>query len=51
MTTITKEAPVKQSLSKGKKVSEKPKSKTTLFWEKNPNGIGSTIINMRAVLR
>jgi hypothetical protein len=29
---------------------EKPKSKTVLFWEKYPNGIG-TIINMRAVLR
>jgi hypothetical protein len=29
---------------------EKPKSKTSLFWEKYPNGIG-TIVNMRAVLR
>jgi hypothetical protein len=30
---------------------QKPKSKTTLFWEKYPNGTGSEIINMRAVLR
>ena len=30
---------------------KKKKSKTTLWWEKNPNGIGSEIINMRAVLR
>ena len=30
---------------------QKPKSKTTLFWEKYPDGIGSKIINMRAVLR
>ena len=29
----------------------KKKSKTTLFWEKYPNGIGGKIINMRAVLR
>ncbi|MDR0573019.1 MAG: hypothetical protein LBG96_03135 [Tannerella sp.] len=29
---------------------EKPKSKIALFWEKNPNGIG-TIVNMRAVLK
>ena len=27
------------------------KSKTRLFWEKYPDGIGSEIINMRAVLR
>jgi hypothetical protein len=30
---------------------QKPKSKTTLFWEKYPEGIGSEIVNMRAVLR
>jgi hypothetical protein len=29
---------------------QKPKSKTTLFWEKYPNGI-LKIINMKAVLR
>ena len=29
---------------------EKPKSKIALFWERNPNGIG-TIVNMEAVLR
>ena len=29
---------------------EKPKSKTTLFWEKYPNGI-LEIVDMRAVLR
>ena len=32
-------------------VEQKPKSKTTIFWEKYPEGIGSKIINMRAVLR
>ena len=30
---------------------QKPKSKTRLFWEKYPEGIGSEIVNMRAVLR
>ena len=30
---------------------QKPKSKTTLFWEKYPDGIGSKIIDMRAVLK
>ena len=29
---------------------QKPKSKTTLFWEKYPNGI-LKIVDMRAVLR
>ena len=29
----------------------KRKSKITLWWEKNPNGIGSEIVNMRAILR
>jgi hypothetical protein len=29
---------------------EKPKSKTTLFWEKHPNGI-LRIIDMKAVLQ
>jgi hypothetical protein len=29
---------------------QKPKSKFTLFWENNPNGI-LEIVNMRAVLR
>jgi hypothetical protein len=29
---------------------EQQKSKTVLFWEKYPNGIGK-IVNMRAVLR
>jgi len=29
----------------------KRKSKIALWWEKNPNGIESKIINMRAVLR
>jgi hypothetical protein len=29
---------------------ERPKSKTTLFWEKFPNGI-LEIVDMRAVLR
>lgn len=32
-------------------ITKKKKSKITLWWEKNPNGIGSEIINMRAVLR
>jgi hypothetical protein len=30
---------------------KKPKSKTRLFWEKYPEGIGSKILDMRAVLR
>ena len=30
---------------------QKPKSKTTLFWEQYPNGIGGRIVNMNAVLR
>jgi hypothetical protein len=30
---------------------EKPKSKTRLFWEKYPGGIGGEIVDMRAVLR
>jgi len=30
---------------------QRPKSKTTLFWEKYPDGIGSKIIDMRAVLK
>jgi hypothetical protein len=30
---------------------QKPKSRTRLFWEKYPEGIGSKIVNMRAVLR
>jgi hypothetical protein len=35
----------------GKEISqEKPKSKTTLFWEKYPNGI-LKIVDMKAVLR
>jgi hypothetical protein len=29
----------------------KRKSKITLWWEKNPEGIGGKIINMRAVLK
>jgi len=29
----------------------KRKSKIALWWEKNPNGTGDTIVNMRAVLK
>jgi hypothetical protein len=35
---------------KKEKRQEKPKSKTTLFWEKYPNGI-LKIVDMKAVLR
>ena len=37
--------------AKSGKEDQKPKSKITLFWEKYPDGIGSEIVNMRAVLR
>jgi hypothetical protein len=42
---VTKKLPGKE-VSQG----EKPKSKTTLFWEKYPNGI-LQILDKRAVLR
>jgi hypothetical protein len=47
MATEEKKAEKKAS----KKTEEKKKSKIALFWEKNPNGIGGEIVNMRAVLR
>jgi hypothetical protein len=45
-----KETTKKAPNATAEKASEKPKSKIALFWEKNPNGIG-TIVNMRAVLK
>jgi hypothetical protein len=49
METKTKKSIKKPA--KQKEISEqKPKSKIALFWERNPNGIG-TIVNMRAVLK
>jgi len=51
MTTKEKVKLADKKAVKGNDVSEqKPKSKIALFWEKNPNGIG-TIVNMRAVLK
>ena len=47
----TKEKKQTAKFEKQNKVEEqKPKSKTTLFWEKYPNGI-LKIVDMRAVLR
>jgi hypothetical protein len=46
MATEEKKAEKKAS----KKTEEKKKSKTTLFWEKYPNGI-LRIVDMKAVLR
>jgi hypothetical protein len=46
----TKKEPAKKLAGNAEPEAEKPKSKTALFWEKYPNGIG-TIVNMRAVLR
>jgi hypothetical protein len=43
-------ASVKNAAKREVSSSEKPKSKTTLFWEKYPNGI-LKILDMRAVLR
>ena len=49
METKSKKNLVK-SVEKNEITNKKPKSKTTIFWEKYPNGI-LKIVDMRAVLR
>ena len=41
----------KKQTVKSEEPQQKPKSKIRLFWDKYPNGIGSKIIDMRAVLK
>jgi len=41
----------KKQTAKSEEPKQKPKSKTRLFWDEYPNGIGGRIVNMRAVLR
>jgi hypothetical protein len=43
---MCKQAHIQETATK-----QRPKSKTTLFWEKYPEGIGLEIVNMRAVLK
>jgi len=50
METKTKKQTAKSEKENGNPL-KKRKSKIALWWEKNPNGIGSEIVNMRAVLR
>jgi hypothetical protein len=46
-----KETAKKVSGAAAEKAGEKLKSKTRLFWEKHPDGIGWKIVNMRSVLK
>lgn len=39
-----------KSIIQNEVTKQKPKSKTTLFWEKHPNGI-LKVVDMKAVLR
>ena len=48
METKKRKQPV--SVKENNPKEQRPKSKITLFWEKNPNGI-LEIVDMRAVLR
>jgi len=43
--------PIVKSERQNKIEEQKPKSKFTLWREKYPEGLGGTIVNMRAVLR
>ena len=41
---------IEKSVKQNEIIKQKPKSKTTLFWEKHPNGI-LKVVDMKAVLR